>query len=139
MPRLAPSLLVILDPVHHPLHTSYDADEDRVSQGTHHRVGVRAGGCNPHRRVRLLEGLGYHVDAVKMKVLAIVLQDIAVPSLHDDVQGFPEGGSRALEVQVVAIVGTPDPRAAHSQVKAPLADVVHSGGLFGHPDGVGEG
>ena len=109
MPRLTPSLLVLLDPVHHPLHAGYDAYEDGVAQGTHYRVGVRAGGGDPHRRVGLLEGLGYHVYPVEMEVLTIVLQDIAVPSLHDDVQGLPEGSSRTLEVQVVAVVGTPDP------------------------------
>ena len=78
--------------------------QDAVAQAAHQRKGVGSVGGDVHRRIGLLDGLGFQADALGLVKLPVVVQFLFGPGPQGQVKALHESPVAFLDGNAIASV-----------------------------------
>src|SRR5262245_16011555 len=105
--------------------------DHRKAHTAYERKGILGGSSDPDRRMRFLIGPGDHGQIIAAKIGPAMREALVVPGFENDLEGFLETRPTLIIGDAVAGIGSGEATAPDTEVKAPAANLIHGGGLFG--------
>ena len=117
---------------------SVGVHEDGVTLAGRPLDGLRRGRCDPHRRMRLLQGLRQDLDVPQAVEPAVIVEALVAPRPQHDIHVLAKAGVRLFprDAEHLELLRVKAP--ARAPVHAPARQHVEQGHLFRQPGGMVE-